>query len=64
MKCDQVLEKVSDVEYKNLSPNEKGTMHGMIRQTTLAKYKINVLLIDDIFDPGRQVEHLLQERNH
>ena len=39
-------------------------MHGMIRQTTLAKYKINVLLIDDIFDPGRQVEHLLQERNH
>jgi len=49
---DHVLEKVKDVEYKNLQPSEKKSMQGMIRQIVPAKYKINVLLIDDIYDTG------------
>lgn len=48
----EVLEKVSTEEFKNLSVEEKKAMHGTIIQRKSAKYKHNVLLIDDVYKTG------------
>ena len=47
-----VLEKRTESEYKNLSAAEKLSEHGMIVQNLKADRKIDILLIDDIYQTG------------
>ncbi len=61
---DEVLEKKTDSEYKNLPVSEKISEHGMIVQKMKATRKINVLLIDDIYQSGstlRQCAEVLRK---
>lgn len=48
----KVLQNMTDYEYKNLTKEDKSSMHGMIKKNLMAKYNINVLLIDDVYDTG------------
>jgi len=61
---DKVLEKKTESEYKNLSLPEKMSEHGVIVQKKKAQRKINILLIDDIYQTGstmRQCAEVLGE---
>ena len=59
-----VLEKITESEYKNLPASEKQSMHGMIKKRKRANRSIDVLLIDDIYQSGstlRQCTEVLRE---
>lgn len=50
--CPNVLEKQSGIVAKELTAEDKHKLHGSIIKRGMAKYRHNVLLLDDIFQSG------------
>ena len=49
---DEILQKVSSIESKDLSPNDKQQVYGSIIKTAKATQEHNMLLVDDLYKSG------------